>query len=782
MPSSKGAVSRPRRTTPQSPQKAQSAPEVPRQTRRNTRSASHDIDPRSRPQAGLALNAVIEEPISDAFNLPEPSVGFSEVSDLSAETQSELQSLEPELIIEALPSLYADASKVLNLFDGLSEDELVEVSEVAQDAAAPKSKRLRYHITRLVASLHAFGTVRIFINPDLVLRKLRADHDVNEHGSWRPDAVLYMANTALFLATIVVGTEEQLDELLQRTFPFFPLLFVPADAGSRFSTTLKEQSVELANNLRTQMFIRHTRAAMLEPNFDPDDALKDIFYNGAELKGLECFGTETPIYAQQIEEHLRELRTFFSHGVDAPVRLEDLEARYPWSSFMYQASQWAASRRQELEGPLTLQGGVSDLVDRLLAEDFVSAHPEAPANYTQPLPRATAPEQAGRSLQGNLARKKQLDANRARQGGDDFVSQAPQSIQGEVPETLVQESGGDLSMADEELMSVLSGVLDGERAQAQQQQSLAFLARSANQMNVERQQLPRFLDRQEDAQRLRFDDTTQSSVRNGKRPAVAGSEDGDFQTDPRPQNKRVRLEDHNIDPLLRGDVPAELGPEDMATTQVSLPPSAQPRGRGGRNRTTGVAAPRPTSTAPVPTPQSPKASPSPSGPSTGLRTIQSQVDDEAAPGPSQLLRRAQEKAKARTREHKTMAPTQLTPGSPDPTQNTLAPASQRVLHQQRQAWTVAEEDRLMSLIAADGPSYSKILKADANHEIPRLQDRGQVQLKDKARNIKFSFLKAGEDVPQGFGAVSIGKKMVEKLRQLGIPVEVFISVRHGSTD
>ena len=50
----------------------------------------------------------------------------------------------------------------------------------------------------------------------------------------------------------------------------------------------------------------------------------------------------------------------------------------------------------------------------------------------------------------------------------------------------------------------------------------------------------------------------------------------------------------------------------------------------------------------------------------------------------------------------------------------------------------------MELIERNGPKYAKILQDDKDPSVydePKLQARNQVQLKDKARNMKLDFLK-----------------------------------------
>ncbi|SLM39128.1 myb-like dna-binding, partial [Lasallia pustulata] len=61
--------------------------------------------------------------------------------------------------------------------------------------------------------------------------------------------------------------------------------------------------------------------------------------------------------------------------------------------------------------------------------------------------------------------------------------------------------------------------------------------------------------------------------------------------------------------------------------------------------------------------------------------------------------------------------------------------------QTRRPWSEEEVDRLIDLIERNGTSWSALLIIDKTMKPPLLQDRGQVGLKDKARNIKIDFLK-----------------------------------------
>lgn len=80
-----------------------------------------------------------------------------------------------------------------------------------------------------------------------------------------------------------------------------------------------------------------------------------------------------------------------------------------------------------------------------------------------------------------------------------------------------------------------------------------------------------------------------------------------------------------------------------------------------------------------------------------------------------------------------------------------SPANRRAgLPSQRRPWTTEEENALMAgLDRVKGPHWSQILAmfGPGGTINETLKDRNQVQLKDKARNLKLFFLKSGIEVP-----------------------------------
>lgn len=88
----------------------------------------------------------------------------------------------------------------------------------------------------------------------------------------------------------------------------------------------------------------------------------------------------------------------------------------------------------------------------------------------------------------------------------------------------------------------------------------------------------------------------------------------------------------------------------------------------------------------------------------------------------------------------------------------------------RNPWSVEACQALIDYIGDIGCSWKDIKRHDeaAGHNL--LDDRTQVDLKDKARNLKVEFLKAGCGLPPGFEEVSLGSRIENQLRNQGVKI------------
>jgi hypothetical protein len=96
--------------------------------------------------------------------------------------------------------------------------------------------------------------------------------------------------------------------------------------------------------------------------------------------------------------------------------------------------------------------------------------------------------------------------------------------------------------------------------------------------------------------------------------------------------------------------------------------------------------------------------------------------------------------------------------------------STRTTASEKRLWTKEETGALYTYIVDYGTSWANIKRLDNKQKygVSFLTDRSQVNLKDKARNMKFLMLKAGFTPPKNFGSITLTAAMKAKLDGMGI--------------
>lgn len=205
-----------------------------------------------------------------------------------------------------------------------------------------------------------------------------------------------------------------------------------------------------------------------------------------------------------------------------------------------------------------------------------------------------------------------------------------------------------------------------------------------------------YLDRQPGATRVTFDDT-QEQASPSKRRQSPDDDDDEFQNDSRPTPKRARVDKGKQRAPALTDAPDPFDMLQQPQHAQNFPFASQPVMRDPVRQSAA-----PSSSAPV---------------------YPAQIDYTQRP--STQHDHVRELAKQKVQQAKELSP--------------------RHVPQVRRKWEADELDRFLELMALNGPRYSKILKDDLDENLfpdgPKIQHRGQVALKDKARNIKFDYLK-----------------------------------------
>lgn len=385
-----------------------------------------------------------------------------------------------------------------------------------------------------------------------------------------------------------------------------------------------------------------------------------------------------------------------------PVKIEAITKAFPWSTYLLQVVDWVVARAAELQAQIAAQGGIDHIVQCIEEADY------SPLGYQQALP--AAPEQPF-PLDPDLPGVTEQPRRRG-PGSRTFNPSTMQEMRKLTAMEAARQAADELSRGSGQLESAAVGLggafqADGPRdddmrleqgppnadeddAEARAPtslvlQTIAHQAQESNKENIDSgiTRQVSLLDRQPNARKVPFNDTQSP----GKRQRATDDTDDDFEQDQRPA-KQVRS---GRPPRASQPVRATPGPSGQL-------PASQPAHATTPAEAYGV----PSSTAPP----------------------RSNADD------AEILRSSQwEDA---NREAKMTAKFNR----------------ERVLDtkvQNRKPWTQDEVNRLMELIELNGPGYSKILQDDGNPEYypegPVLCGRSQVQLKDKARNMKLDFIK-----------------------------------------
>ncbi|KAK5097966.1 hypothetical protein LTS08_006721 [Lithohypha guttulata] len=270
-------------------------------------------------------------------------------------------------------------------------------------------------------------------------------------------------------------------------------------------------------------------------------------------------------------------------------------------------------------------------------------------------------------------------------------------------------------------------------------------------------QKPGFLHRQLDAVRERFDQDTQAQNHNKKHPVVEDDEsDAGYESDSRPA-KRPRSATSKV-PAARAPSPAQ---RDSPGYAGMVSPSPEPEVQQSRK---------------------PGASDKPSGRQHHHREPQGQPGPSSAP---QIQHTGRTASSAHFQDD--AIPSTAPPTSSFPNFNEISSTARENMQdirriqeadtgmriQTRKAtvrWTDAENGRLMELMANFSCQWATIMAADADMPTPMLQGRNQVALKDRARNMLMTMLRAEELPPPFMLGVTLKKAEVQKLMAEKIPV------------
>ncbi|KAG9241678.1 hypothetical protein BJ878DRAFT_545002 [Calycina marina] len=328
---------------------------------------------------------------------------YSGTTAVTTHSQEQLEAMSPADMIDNLSGLYDASCGVMNLLapEKFSTprvgDVLGDVQRGLQDLKIPGSKlskKFKKREDTFTEFRQHYGSTE-FIQLQMTWRKLFKT-DSPHVGVFRPDAILYAANVATAIKDITSKSNQSVSTPvhLRSLEAKFPESFLSSfdKEYSMGKSTLLEQSFELALDIRTQAVIADLLHSNEKPAYNPDSILASTFYQseldpGAE--DLDGFFNDQPVVSvlgelvqntkfqsETIKQRVFDIRVAFRYSAPAKesgdlVDLESLSENFPWSEFITKMMMWGRLRLIELTNNVREQGGM-ELITEALKEEAMT--------------------------------------------------------------------------------------------------------------------------------------------------------------------------------------------------------------------------------------------------------------------------------------------------------------------------------------------------------------------------------------------------------------------------
>ncbi|KAF2398452.1 hypothetical protein EJ06DRAFT_583716 [Trichodelitschia bisporula] len=757
-----------------------------RYTRRHTRTASAELTTRTttRAQQAAALSAVpeavnevedveVEEDVEmeeemeeeeeeaenpsspvrsiEAPNHSSPDVASINSDDSAISTFSEglTSELDVEFILADLRDLYHASISLLELLTHPEHEGTLK--ETIKQFKQPGTKRAKLLNTRSFVFDEHFKHLssELFVKVSTVdkaaQRQMPANLLTAEKLYLEPIFLANLARLSRWLALSEREAPETYDQIrsLDNEFPA-PFLngFQPAPETGPLpvgASHLRRDSFDVALHIRTQLCILRHLAESINPRPRlAEKAIQDCFYaestdgdGDLNLRGWDVTAFEAgpqgllPEFKRLVLKRIDELREYF-----AEMR-EDLFAEPPeqfahlaWNNFATTVIEWTYQRSEEICVQLHMHGSIIDAVRSITDPDYF--HFRAGAEEAEEESEAESEEESEDEQVGRNGPQPLPDVD------DDMVLQ----------EHIRQETAEQLEDSAEETAP-----------------------RPRQDARPDDQPLPDIGEQAPDEREATADAPigSQPSAPTGSYNWLVGA-----------MRKKERREKENLLRTSGRFVDSQPGAKTVSWDDTQkTPPQPSQRKRKRRPRRTTAESESPASHA--------SGSHSEDSESEGDSDAEFETNEDAAEQARQRL--AAENERRRKRPRTETADAESSSEDEVPTASARSPRRRllelqaqaprvpsRVPSGPRRAWSTDETEALLEYMHDHGTRWAEIKSADSRGK-GLLAGRDQIALKDKARNLKFMFLKHGDEVPEALEGLTLAAQQVRRLHDLNIEYE-----------
>ncbi len=372
------------------------------------------------------LNRNIQRRSIGERSLGDASV-FSGTTARTSRSAQELLGLDAEDMLDALPDLSDTSDKLLRVLapPDTSDAAIRTMRNVLKNSESRMSKKFKRLCDTFQIPRKLFGN-SLYIHRAAVLRTFLGEIRIADvtYGPWRPDPLLQKANLCkLLMTTLNPSGSVESDQTIEELDQIFPTPFLHSFVSPELlvnhagSSALREDTLKLGLDLRTQYAIMLLTRNLNQDNFDPDTVLYQVFYQARDrLNGWNLTGMRAEEFPEEFEDmvtyRLSLIRQSFPNDPQASrtgqlVDIEHLESNFPREGFVNEVVAWSRARLNELQRQINIvEGDGAENIRRALEhevhdvsktysriENNTNVHPNSPTvelNYetTSELTRA----------------------------------------------------------------------------------------------------------------------------------------------------------------------------------------------------------------------------------------------------------------------------------------------------------------------------------------------------------------------------------------------------------
>ncbi|TKA81393.1 hypothetical protein B0A55_02060 [Friedmanniomyces simplex] len=726
----------------------------------------------------MALAAEHEAAVSAEAEATRRESGHSGISGTTAKTsfsQEELADLDSDVIVDVLPDLVKAADQMATLLVHHDPKARPVIWKEVRIQGSRYSKLYSNRLASLSVHKRSFGSQE-YIQPSIVSRALLGVQSPGEvpDGLWRPDNILFVINLAQMLRAVLVLVNDPV-KLTQEGYNSLELLdahFARCIAGPVPDT----EALRMLLHIQTQLVIVRLSTWQETPQFDPIDVITDSFfkrdadgdlvYKDAEtLQMQDLAEADQQSWSGMMEQLVeRDLKSPFREGIPLDMALAQLRSKYKWSLFVDQVIRYYTHRSTQLGQQIAAAGGFSNILEKMSEEVQRREDARLADMKRQSFRKPGSTPRKGfgkRAIAAMKAREKRLsETSTAPPAATAPAAEAPVAPVLDPRLAATQAEGPNDVQEDDWAPQPEEQVEDQPPAQQRAGSGLDLTGfRNMQTQNAKKGKAPaRFLDRQENAVRISFDDSQESQQTLPGEGIAFRLPDHSSASDPyhvalsgvpakRPFSQ-VNDEPQEFDPTQ--DTGFQVDTRDIAAAdarrKTAPRPSIQPRSRAPPASKSNTANhERPASASASPSKRQRK------NPGSAIPPPMPDADPEGGNiPPEQFYERAKVLAK-----HGRIVATQNKP------------------QQVRTPWLPEEENALISLIerhGGNGISYASLKRQDED-EGDVLGRRSAEDMRFKARNMKFTMMGARVPLPENWECVVLDRKAIMKLRERSFQYE-----------